>query len=264
LYLLLSSDYFTKIQYVIQLKEDKLILDYPAFVNSPQISVNRMTVSFNEISQVMIIENYENVNIDNNTLLPMKAYTDENPSYEKIIKQFDEQLQTNRSIKLIFDGNKFIYLSNNYIIMTKVLTFISILFLFSFSTFGQVDKEYSKTLKKMFEVSGTNESYQAAIQQMFTMFKQQYPDVGEEIWNDFEKEFSKTSIDELTEMLVPIYSKYMTKEDLKELIKFYQTPVGKKFAKNTPFIMQESMQVGQEWGMKIGEEFEKKMKARGY
>ena len=55
-----------------------------------------------------------------------------------------------------------------------------------------------------------------------------------------------------------------TKEDLEEFIKFYQTPVGKKFAKNTPFIMQESMQIGQQWGMKIGENFKNKMKEKGY
>ena len=65
-------------------------------------------------------------------------------------------------------------------------------------------------------------------------------------------------------MLVPVYLKYMTKEDLEEMIKFYQTPVGSKFAKSTPLIMQESMQVGQKWGMKIGEDFKKKMKEKGY
>ena len=148
--------------------------------------------------------------------------------------------------------------------MTKVLTVFSFLVLLSFSTYGQTDKEYSKTLNKMFEVSGTEESYQAAIKQMFTMFKQQYSNVETTIWDDMEKEFSQTSMNDLTEMLVPVYSKYMTKDDLEELIKFYQTPVGKKFAKNTPLIMQESIQIGQQWGMKIGQDFKKKMEEKGY
>ncbi len=116
----------------------------------------------------------------------------------------------------------------------------------------------------MFVVSGSEKSYQAVVKQMFTMFKQQYSDVELDLWGDLEKEFSKTSLNDLTEMLVPVYSKYMTLEDLKELIKFYETPVGKKFAKNTPLIMQESMQIGQQWGMKVGQDFEKKMKEKGY
>lgn len=148
--------------------------------------------------------------------------------------------------------------------MTKILSIIVFIVLFSTTVFGQAEKEYGKALKRMFEVSGTEKSYDAVIKQMFTIFKQQYPDVKMEVWNDLEKEFAKTSIDDLTKMLVPVYSKYMTKEDLKELIKFYQTDVGKKFAKNTPLIMQESMQIGQQWGMKIGQDFEKKMKEKGY
>ena len=56
----------------------------------------------------------------------------------------------------------------------------------------------------------------------------------------------------------------MTLEDLKEIIRFYQTPVGQKFAKSTPLIMQESMQIGQQWGMKLGLEITKKLEEKGY
>ena len=145
----------------------------------------------------------------------------------------------------------------------RILTFSLLIFL-SVTSFSQEDKQYTETLNKMFEVSGTEGSYQAAIKEMFSMFKQQYSNVEVEIWTDLEKEFSKKSLNELTKMLVPVYSKYMTLEDLNELIKFYNTPTGKKYAKSTPLIMQESMQIGQQWGMKIGQDFEKKMKDRGY
>ncbi|MCP3933518.1 MAG: hypothetical protein GY705_30995 [Bacteroidetes bacterium] len=94
--------------------------------------------------------------------------------------------------------------------MKKVLTVFSFLVLICVSSFGQVDKEYSKVLKKMFEVSGTEESYKVGITQMFTMFKQQYSSVESDVWDDLEKEFSKTSLNDLTEMLVPVYSKYLT------------------------------------------------------
>ena len=147
--------------------------------------------------------------------------------------------------------------------MKNILTII-LLVNVSLTAFGQTDNEYSDTLKRMFEVSGSEESYRAVIKQMFTMYKQQYSNVDAVVWNDLEKEFLKTSLNELTQMLIPVYSKYMTQEDLKELIKFYETPVGNKFAKNTPLIMQESMQIGQQWGMKIGEDFANKMKEKGY
>jgi hypothetical protein len=99
---------------------------------------------------------------------------------------------------------------------------------------------------------------------MFTMFKEQYASVKEETWVSLEAEFKNTSINDLIELLTPTYQKHLTLEEIKGLIEFYETPVGKKYAQKSPLIMQESMQIGQQWGMKIGEEFAKKMKDKGY
>jgi uncharacterized protein len=148
--------------------------------------------------------------------------------------------------------------------MKKITTVLVLLLFAAVSSYGQADAQYKAALKKMFEVSGTEETYKAAIKQMIGMFKQQKSDVPEAIWNDFEKEFSGTSLGSLVDMLLPVYQKYMTKDDLQKMIEFYQTPVGKKYAANTPFIMQESMAVGQQWGMKIGQQFQEKLKEKGY
>ncbi|MEC8831971.1 MAG: DUF2059 domain-containing protein [Bacteroidota bacterium] len=48
------------------------------------------------------------------------------------------------------------------------------------------------------------------------------------------------------------------------MIQFFETPVGKKYAASTPLILQESMQVGQQWGMKIGQDFQRKLQEKGY
>lgn len=138
-------------------------------------------------------------------------------------------------------------------ILTIVLIFIGI------NVFGQADEEYGTALKKLFEVNGTNQTYQSAIKQMIIMYKQQNQDVSAEVWDEFENEFLKISLDDLSGMLVPVYSKYLTLDDLKVMIAFYETPVGKKYAANAPVIMQESMQVGALWGAKIGEDFAKRI-----
>lgn len=156
------------------------------------------------------------------------------------------------------------FLTTNTNSMKKVLTVLSFMALISYSGYGQAGSEYEATLKTMFEVSGSEQSYQAATKQIFKTFKQQYAHLGAETLDDLEKEFTETSLDDLTAMLAPVYVKYLTQEDLEGLIAFYRTPLGKKFAKNTPFIMQESMQVGQQWGMKIGQDFKEKLSAKGY
>ena len=129
---------------------------------------------------------------------------------------------------------------------------------------AQVDEKYSKTLKEMFAMTGSEENYRVAIQQIFERFKKKYPNVGEEVWAEMRHDFSSSSFTSLIEMLVPIYNKYMTQKELEELIVFYKTPLGKKFTKTYPLILQESMQIGESWGMKIQQDFQGKMKEKGY
>lgn len=148
--------------------------------------------------------------------------------------------------------------------MKKTLTTLAFAFAIISTSFAQADAAYTRSLKKMFEASGTEQTFETAITQMMGMFKQQMPDVDASLWDDMEKEFLKTSINDLVEMLAPVYIKYMTQEDLDEMIRFYQSPVGKKFAKNTPLIMQESMQVGEQWGQQIGIKMEQRLKEKGY
>jgi hypothetical protein len=148
--------------------------------------------------------------------------------------------------------------------MKKFISTLSLIFILTNLSFGQSDNEYREALQTMFKVSGSEEIYQTAISQMFTMFKEQYASVKEETWVSLEAEFKNTSINDLIELLTPTYQKHLTLEEIKGLIEFYETPVGKKYAQKSPLIMQESMQIGQQWGMKIGEEFAKKMKDKGY
>ena len=56
----------------------------------------------------------------------------------------------------------------------------------------------------------------------------------------------------------------MTENDLTKTIEFFETPIGKKYVEKTPFILQESMQVGQQWGAKIAKKIELRLKEKGY
>lgn len=65
----------------------------------------------------------------------------------------------------------------------------------------------------------------------------------------------------LTELVIPIYDKHMTRQEILGLIKFYQTPLGKKVLKTLPAILQESQAVGSQWGEKIFRDVVREMEA---
>ena len=55
----------------------------------------------------------------------------------------------------------------------------------------------------------------------------------------------------VTDMLISIYAKYLTKTDVEQLITFYRSPVGKRLASVTPALTLESAKIGQQWGESI-------------
>ena len=131
-------------------------------------------------------------------------------------------------------------------------------------SFSQVDQSYKTKVKQMMLTSGGADAYDAAITQMFTMFQQQFTDVPANFWKEFEKEFLNTSMDELVDLISPVYAKHLTAQDLDQIIAFYATPAGKKLSSSQGAITTESMSVGQEWGVRLGEKVGKKLKDKGY
>jgi hypothetical protein len=69
---------------------------------------------------------------------------------------------------------------------------------------------------------------------------------------------------ELMNMLIRVYDKYLTEEDLDALIAFYSTDTGQKIIKFLPEITKESMNVGAEWGREVGAKLMEQLKAKGY
>ena len=50
------------------------------------------------------------------------------------------------------------------------------------------------------------------------------------------------NLNDIVQLLIPIYDKYYTEEDLRQLIDFYQSPVGQKVFDVTPQIMKETLE----------------------
>jgi len=57
---------------------------------------------------------------------------------------------------------------------------------------------------------------------------------------------------ELETVIAAVYDRHLSSDELRQLIAFYRTPVGKKVIAEMPIIVQESMQAGSAWGAQIG------------
>jgi uncharacterized protein len=68
----------------------------------------------------------------------------------------------------------------------------------------------------------------------------------------FDKFHSKLDVQELVDMGVPAYKKYYSDDEIKQLIAFYQTPLGQKMLDVTPKLVGELQAAGQNWGQQLG------------
>jgi len=60
--------------------------------------------------------------------------------------------------------------------------------------------------------------------------------------------------DELTDVLAGVYAANFTADELHDMATFYRSPTGQKVLQLVPVVAQQSMQVGQAYGHRIGEE----------
>ncbi len=124
-----------------------------------------------------------------------------------------------------------------------------------------LDPEKVNNIKKLLQVTGASNLSKQILVQFIDVFKTQYPNVPQKFWNDF---ITEVHPDEMINELIPIYSKYYTNDDIKQLIAFYQTPIGRKTISILPQIAHDSAAIGQKYGMEAAKRVIEKMKAEGY
>jgi hypothetical protein len=108
------------------------------------------------------------------------------------------------------------------------------------------DKE--KKVRKVLEVSGYNDIAKTQFEQMVKMFE-----TNPQLPPGFAKKFKEISgPQELIELVVPIYKKHFSDEELDGMLEFYNSPLGKKLASKQGAITEESKAAGEKWGMALG------------
>jgi hypothetical protein len=68
------------------------------------------------------------------------------------------------------------------------------------------------------------------------------PDSEERLNKLTDSVYKEMPVDELIDVMIPVYQKHFTKGDMDALVAFYSSPTGEKMVKEMPAIMSESMQ----------------------
>ena len=70
----------------------------------------------------------------------------------------------------------------------------------------------------------------------------------------FEKFHSKLDQQTIVDLAVPVYEKYYSDDEIKQLIQLYETPLGQKMLATMPKLMAELQAAGEKRGQELGRE----------
>jgi hypothetical protein len=81
------------------------------------------------------------------------------------------------------------------------------------------------------------------------------PNLSDADLQQFESAFREemmNSVDDVMTLTARVYAEHFTEDDLRKLVAFYGSEIGKKYILNVPLIIKETVPIGAAWGREAG------------
>jgi hypothetical protein len=118
-----------------------------------------------------------------------------------------------------------------------------------------------KTIRELLAQTGAANLGKEVFAQMGAVLEKSMPGEFKDFWKEFTAD---VKVEELEDLIVPIYDKHFTQEELEGILEFNKTPLGQKIIRTMPDVMKESMAAGADWGRGLAtramERFQEKRK----
>jgi hypothetical protein len=118
-----------------------------------------------------------------------------------------------------------------------------------------------KDIVRLLEITNTNELAIQIFDMLIPRIAQLVPGVPRDVWDMFRENLD---VDDFVKLYIAIYDKHFSRQEILALIRFYESPLGRRLVEETPGITQDSMAAGQEWGMRMGQKIMMELKKSGY
>jgi hypothetical protein len=128
--------------------------------------------------------------------------------------------------------------------------------------------------KELIQLKGASAAYDPLVAGVIEYHKNLFMQTNPNLAKDLDvvaakllKEMEPRKV-EMQQILTRIYATHFNEQELKEILAFYRSPIGKKLVAEEPKAMEESMKAADDWSKKFAEEvaakFRSEMKARGH
>ena len=113
----------------------------------------------------------------------------------------------------------------------------------------QATKRKQQKVRRLMALTGAEDTGRQMMDMMTGHFEK-----SSSIPPGFMEKFREVAQQEsIVDMLVPVYMKHFSEEDLDAAITFHESPAGRRFLAAQPRVMQEAKEVGEQWGVQLAE-----------
>lgn len=98
--------------------------------------------------------------------------------------------------------------------------------------------------RELLELTGGGDMAVEMMRSMIDSLPAAQPGLSREV---LEEVIAELDPGELEDLVVPVYARHFTADEMEAAIAFYRTPAGQSMLRKMPLVMQETMRVGMEW-----------------
>ena len=117
-------------------------------------------------------------------------------------------------------------------------------------------------IRRVLELTKVGEVMAGTIEAAIPAQRVANPQIPAAFWDEFVAR-ARHDAPQFIEALIPIYDAEFTTAQLEELVRFYQSPLGRHLVEVQPVIAAQSMRAGQQWGVRLGSQVAQELGRRG-
>jgi hypothetical protein len=123
---------------------------------------------------------------------------------------------------------------------------------------------FENDIARLLRLNGSSASFDVAFDQITSQFMMMKPSIPDSVWTSLRKEVFDPEVEILLQKMVPVYKKHFTHEEVKGLITFFESPLGKNYMENNVRVTREMVPVSQTWGMGLGQKINDYLTQKGF
>lgn len=115
----------------------------------------------------------------------------------------------------------------------------------------KVDPAKEQAIRKLFEITRTANLLLDGMKANLESQKESQANIPPIFWEEVIKR-AETDVGDFLTTLVGVYDQHYSKDEIDQMVAFYQTPLGKMMAERASVVGLATMRAAERWGMKLG------------